>query len=300
MAKLSQVQKVVQFLQANPNQKFTARQIAMAIAERFADDYRSKRAGFANDKEFIQQIVAEIGAQKQSLSNACPELVMQDKPRPRTYCYRPQTVAVLPTPTDEMPAFERMQEQDLYPTLMQFLSNELGLYCLRIDEKRSKNNRGQKGNQWLHPDVVAMQAVDQNWSEDIRQCVKLGSGQNVLLWSFEVKMELNGSNVRESFFQAVSNSSWANEGYLVATAIVGEHTVEELRILSALHSIGVIILNLDELSDSEILLPARRKPQIDWHSVNRICEQNRDFETFIEYVATYYQSGKIFKTNWNR
>lgn len=62
MAKLSQVQKVVQFLQANPNQKFTARQIAMAIAERFADDYRSKRAGFVNDKEFIQQIVAEIGA----------------------------------------------------------------------------------------------------------------------------------------------------------------------------------------------------------------------------------------------
>lgn len=224
---------------------------------------------------------------------------MQDKPRPRTYCYRPQTVAVLPTPTDEMPAFERMQEQDLYPTLMQFLSDELGLYCLRIDEKRSKNNRGQKGNQWLHPDVVAMQAVDQNWSEDIRQCVKLGSGQNVLLWSFEVKMELNGSNVRESFFQAVSNSSWANEGYLVATAIMGEHTEEELRILSALHGIGVIILNLDELSDSEILLPARRKPQIDWHSVNRICEQNRDFETFIAYVATYYQSGKIFSNNWN-
>ena len=81
---------------------------------------------------------------------------------------------------------------------------------------------------------------------------------------------------------------------------MGERTEEELRILSALHGIGVIILNLDELSDSEILLPARRKPQIDWHSVNRICEQNRDFETFIEYVATYYQSGKIFKTNWNR
>lgn len=300
MAKLSQVQKVVQFLQANPNQKFTARQIALAITERFADDYRSKRAGFINDKDFIQQIVAEIGAQKQSLSKACPELVMQDKPRPRTYCYRPQSAAVVSAPDEIVPTFERMQEQDLYPTLMQFLSDELGLYCLRIDEKRSKNNRGQKGNQWLHPDVVAMQAVDQNWSDDIRQCVKLGSGQNVLLWSFEVKIELNGSNVRESFFQAVSNSSWANEGYLVATAIVGEHTEEELRILSALHGIGVIILNLDELSESEILLPARRKPQIDWHSVNRICEQNRDFETFIEYVATYYQSGKIFKTNWNR
>lgn len=303
MAKLSQAQKVVQFLKSNPDQKFTARQIAMAITEQYAPDYHAKRAGFDDEKSFIQQIVAEIGAQKQSLIKACPELVLQDKPRPRTYCYSTkvaEAVVAEQSITDEPIATDKLSEHELYPKLMQFLFDEFGLYCLRIDEKRSKNNRGQKGNQWLHPDVVAMQAVDQNWSEDIRQCVKLGSGQNVLLWSFEVKMELNGSNVRESFFQAVSNSSWANEGYLVATAIVGEHTEEELRILSALHGIGVIILNLDELSDSEILLPARRKPQIDWHSVNRICEQNRDFETFIEYVATYYQSGKIFKTNWNR
>jgi hypothetical protein len=30
-----------------------------------------------------------------------------------------------------------------------------------------------------------------------------------------MKKELNFSNLRESYFQAVSNSSWANEGYLV-------------------------------------------------------------------------------------
>jgi hypothetical protein len=58
---------------------------------------------------------------------------------------------------------------------------------------------------------------------------KQGGGQSVRLWSFEVKKELNSSNVRKSFFQAVSNSSWANEGYLVAVSIVGEQVEQELR-----------------------------------------------------------------------
>ncbi|WP_211296572.1 hypothetical protein [Neisseria iguanae] len=40
-----------------------------------------------------------------------------------------------------------------------------------------KNNHSSKGNQWLHPDIVAMQAMNKEWTEDISQCVKLGSGQ---------------------------------------------------------------------------------------------------------------------------
>lgn len=86
----------------------------------------------------------------------------------------------------------------------------------------------------------------------------------------------------------------------MTTAIMGERTEEELRILSALHGIGVMVLNTDDLSESEILLPAKRKTDTDWQSVNRIVEQNKDFETFIEYVAIYYQSGKIVEKNWNR
>lgn len=224
---------------------------------------------------------------------------MQNKPRPRQFWYETDAVSEMENVLLANYA-EKISEHDLYPKLMQFLAQEWDLYCLRIDEKRSKNNRVNKGNQWLHPDIVAMQTMDKQWAEDIRQCVKLGSGQNAALWSFEVKLVLNGANVRESFFQAVSNSSWANEGYLVTAAIVGEHTEEELRILSALHGIGVIVLNTDDLSESEILLPAKRKTEIDWQSVNRIVEQNSDFATFIEYVAIYYQSGKVIEKNWNK
>ena len=60
-----------------------------------------------------------------------------------------------------------------------------------------------------------------------------------------MKLLLNRSNVRESFFQAVSNSSWANFGYLVAAEVVGADTLKELRMLYAAHGIGLIQLDVE-------------------------------------------------------
>ena len=151
---------------------------------------------------------------------------------------------------------------------------------MRIDEKKSKNSRGSGGNSWLHPDIVAMQTVDKEWNELVRSCVKNSNGQRVRLWSFEVKKTLNSSNVRKSFFQAVSNSSWANEGYLVATSISDSRVEQELRMLSALHGIGVILLNSENPSESDILLPAISRPEVDWQSVNRIVVENSDFKDY--------------------
>ncbi|EJY0899377.1 hypothetical protein OE993_004605, partial [Vibrio parahaemolyticus] len=100
---------------------------------------------------------------------------------------------------------------------------------------------------------------------------------------------MTGSNVRKSFFQAVSNSSWANEGDLVATSIADANTEHELRMLSALHGIGVIVLNTSNPSESEFWLPARTRPEVDWQSVIRIVEENTDFKAYIEQVSAYYK-----------
>lgn len=313
--KLSQPQKIVAFLKSNPNQKFTARKIAEAILNLYPQDYLEKRNNprFSTDAELINQIVAEIGAHKNAILKAEPLIQLQDKPRPRLYWYDPNIIsASLKIDTQNEPAdFDDQQEvistlttkifseYDLYPVLIEYLSKELQLFSLRIDEKKSSNNRGQNGNQWLHPDIVAMQPIDKKWHELIRTCVKHGSGQNVRLWSFEVKKDLNGSNIRSSFFQAVSNSSWANEGYLVATSISTNEVEEELRMLSALHGIGVILLNPENPTESEILLPARRRSEVDWQSINRILTENLDFKNFIELVSIYYQTGRIRSQDWN-
>ncbi len=98
----------------------------------------------------------------------------------------------------------------------------------------------------------------------------------------------------------MSNSSWANEGYLVATAITDSATEKELRMLSALHGIGVILLNPENPSESEMMLPARARSEVDWESVNRIVLENEDFRDYIELVSTYYQTGRVRSRDWNR
>ena len=312
MSRLSQSQKIVELLKANPNEKFNARQIAEQIVNAHPEDYRDKRQNprFSDEKAFMSQVVAEIGSQKDQIVKNDTHVFWQDKPRPRVYWYDPdKTVGeILPEidqGEDDTPGVlnvseSSFSEHDLYPILIDYLKTELNLYCQRIDEKRSKNSRGSGGNQWLHPDIVAMQPVDKEWNELIRSCVKQGAGQSVRLWSFEVKKELTGSNARKSFFQAVSNSSWANEGYLVATSVSDSSVEQELRMLSALHGIGVILLNPENPSESEMMLPAKTRAEVDWQSVNRILVENADFKDYIELVSTYYQTGRLRARDWNK
>ncbi len=311
MSKLSQSQKIVELLKANPNQKFNARQIAEKIVEAYPEDYSEKRLNprFEDENAFLSQVVAEIGSQKDQIVKSDKHVFWQDKPRPRVYWYDSekevgdisQTI-IENDDSDDAPSLteQSFSEHELYPILIEYLKSELKLYCQRIDEKRSKNSRGSGGNQWLHPDIVAMQPVDKEWHELIRSCVKQGAGQSVRLWSFEVKKELSGSNARKSFFQAVSNSSWANEGYLVATSISDSSVEQELRMLSALHGIGVILLNPQNPSESEMMLPARSRSDVDWQSVNRILVENEDFKDYIELVSTYYQTGRVRARDWNK
>ena len=154
MSKLSQSQKVVELLKSSPNQKFNARQIAEQIAAKYPEDYRDKRDNprFHDEKAFIQQLVAEIGAQKDQFLKNDAHVFWQDKPRPRVYWYDPETVAGQPfsdSAADDEPddneamsadiSQENLSEHALYPILIEYLKSELKLLCQRIDEKRSRN-----------------------------------------------------------------------------------------------------------------------------------------------------------------
>lgn len=103
-----------------------------------------------------------------------------------------------------------LDEYALYPLLSQYLWEEFGVFSTRIDEKRSSNKRGPNGNRWLYPDMVGMQDLGAGWHREVRDCVKQYSDKRTKLWSLEVKLLINSSNLRECFFQAVSNSSWGN------------------------------------------------------------------------------------------
>lgn len=304
----SRPQMIINVLQANPGKQFTARQLAQKIIDHYSAGLAEKRKNprFASDEDFLSQITAEVGGSRTVKAKAmCPQVMTRDKPRLRLFYWGESAVeqkdaSVAPEPTVETVS---LTEHSLYPILIDYLSQEEGLLCRRIDEKRSSNNKGLGGNHWLYPDIVALEPLDKDRDDAVQNCVRHSVGRLTRLWSFEVKKQLNRSNVRECFFQAVSNSSWAHFGYLVATEINEDkqRSVErELQMLCALHGIGVILLDPHDFSDSQTLIPARERTGVDWQSVNRLVEENRDFKDFIELVGECHQTGKIHKSLWNK
>ncbi len=190
-------------------------------------------------------------------------------------------------------------ESDLYPIVSNYLRSELFIYSKRIEDRRSSNRQGPKGNRWLFPDLVGMEDLTADWHTEIKGAVKEYADKKTKLWSFEIKLLLNRSNLRESFFQAVSNSSWANYGYLVAAEVEGADTMKEMRMLFSLHGIGLIQIDPENPTESQILIPAKEKPEIDWATCDRLARENRDFLQFIKLIRQFHQTGDPRPRDWD-
>lgn len=295
MSNLSKVEKIAKFLKTNQGKKFTTRQIVEHLIEQYAEDYVEKRKAYKDEKTFIQQMIAEYGY---SHLKPIHHLIKREKDSElKAYLFWYENEEDIAE--KNLPSNDSLREQDLYPIFIQYLKSEWKIDSLRIDEKTSKSSKGKNGNKWLHPDIVSIKVLDQHWDSAVKDCMKQSSGQNVELFSFEIKKAITLSDVREYFFQAVSNSSWANEGYLVAT-VISKDAIEELRVLSALHGIGVILLDAENPFASRMIYSAKHKPYVDWQSVNRIVEENADFKKYIQYVHSYYKTGYLIKENWNK
>jgi len=76
---------------------------------------------------------------------------------------------------------------------------------------------------------------------------------------------------------------------LVTSEIIGNETINELRILAGLHGIGVIRMNMDDIKKSEIIFSARERT-IDWNNANRLAEENTDFQEYIIDINSIYKN----------
>jgi hypothetical protein len=301
------VEMTYNVLKDNSKTKFTAKDLACKIVETYPLEFLNKRENdrFSNENDFLSQVTAEIGSNKVILLKK-KGVIIDKQNRPQLYFYNSEyeteTEITIELETDDAineDIESSISESDLYPILGSYLKSELNIYSRRIDEKKSKNNRGPKGNIWLHPDVVGVELLDENWNPKVKQSIKGAGGNRVKVYSFEVKKKVTQSSLRENFFQAVSNSSWANQGFLVAEELKAEvFLFTELKMLSTLHGIGFILLNKENPSESQMLLPAREKSEPDWVSINRLVDENSDFEEFITSLKIYYDSSEINKKEW--
>ena len=69
--------------------------------------------------------------------------------------------------------------------------------------------------------------------------------------------------------------------------------------LSGLHGIGVIRLLVDDPSESEIMIPAKERAEVDWKTANRLTEENKDFLHYIKLIRQFYQTGEIRQEDWD-
>ncbi|SET48739.1 hypothetical protein SAMN05216389_11296 [Oceanobacillus limi] len=192
-------------------------------------------------------------------------------------------------------------ERDLHPLLAKFLYSNTHFACLSKTIYHESSRKSQKGyNKWLHPDMVGVYFPFNDYLKETQRLQESFKISSFKLFSFELKVKITFSNLREYYFQAVSNSSWANEGYLVALEIDSDPLLkDELRRLNNSFGIGVVILNPVEIEQSDIFLPAKAKEAIDWDTIDRLADENKDFKNFILDLTEDIQLGKV-KSNYDK
>ncbi|EMH03682.1 HTH domain-containing protein [Helicobacter pylori] len=189
------------------------------------------------------------------------------------------------------------KEKNLHPLLVKFLNEDpnFKLLCKTIyHEKCLKDKKGKC--EWNYPDIVGVYFPYNKYfpyngyEEETLKFLHHTGQKRHKLFSFELKTSIGFPNLKESYFQAVSNSTWANEGYLVVFEEIKDRVLVELRRLNQSFGIGVIKLETD-ISNSKILLPAKER-EVDIPTLNMLAEQSsEDFKPFMEKINKQIKTG---------
>ena len=189
-----------------------------------------------------------------------------------------------------------LREIDLHPILVKYVFERFGIYAKTIQATKiiSKN---EKSMTWTNPDIVAVNPVLLNWNLFFQNEVKkLGIFSTKVLefYSFELKLKIDKSSLIENYFQAVSNSSWANYNYLVVGDLDKKPSfIDELKRLNKGYGIGVIKLNIENPAQSEIIVEAREKENVDVNFMNFLSSNNVDFLEFMEECLSIVENKEI-------
>jgi len=207
--------------------------------------------------------------------------------------------APMEEPSEDETSKTQYSERDLHTLLVKFVDSSLDFNAHVKTIYHEIAKRDQKGlNKWIYPDLVGVHLPFNDFDISTLQVQKELYWTAVRFFSFEMKKELNIGTLRKCYFQAVSNSSWANEGYLVTLKIKDEDgsLMSELRRMNNAFGIGLIKLNAENINESEILIPAK-KQELDWNTIEILLKKNDNFKEFLEIVKGDIKLGKIANKN---
>ena len=185
-----------------------------------------------------------------------------------------EVVTIKPAKTTKSRIYE---ERDLHKLLSSYLKNT-DTYSKTIFHEQSN---GKDNNQiWTHPDMVGIKFLNLQTKASQNFLKSINRVDTFKISSYELKREINSdSELKKAFFQAVSNSSWANYGYLVAFEF-SDSLNEEMARLNQSFGIGIIELNANPYQ-SKVLYPSVFR-DLDFKTIDKLCKMNKEFEKFIE------------------
>jgi len=172
---------------------------------------------------------------------------------------------------------KEFQERDLHKLLSSYLKNK-NIYSKTIFHEKSSNSKDNH-QKWIHPDMIGIKFLNLKNKSSQSLMKMINKSDAFELVSYELKKEIKSDyELKKTYFQAVSNSSWANYGYLVAFEI-NSSLNEEMERLNQSFGIGIIELKANPY-ESEVLFQAKNK-ELDFKTIDKLCEINIDFEKFI-------------------
>jgi len=170
------------------------------------------------------------------------------------------------------------QERDLHKLLSSYLKNK-NIYSKTILHEESKNSKDDH-QKWIHPDMIGIEFLNLTSKVNKAFMKILNKADTFKITSYEIKKEINTDyELKKCYFQAVSNSSWANYGYLVALEI-SDSLKDEMERLNQSFGIGIIELKSNPY-ESKILFQSKFK-ELDFKTIDKLCKVNQKYESFIE------------------
>jgi hypothetical protein len=179
-------------------------------------------------------------------------------------------------------------ERSLHKLFCNFLRTR-GIYARTIYHEKS-STRGDSNQKWVHPDIVGVQFEDFKNDSTLSLLKATEPKESIHLYSYELKRKIETDyQLKQHYFQALSNSSWANYGYLVAFEI-NEDLDEEMARLNNAFGIGIILM---QANDSKILYPAKEKA-LDYNTIEKLNNLNQDFCEFIKKLSKVMNASKDY------
>ena len=171
------------------------------------------------------------------------------------------------------------EERALHKLFCSYLRTR-SIYAKTIFHEKS-SSRVDSAQKWVHPDIVGVEFEEFKNDATLSLLKATEPKETVHLYSYELKRKIDSDyQLKQYYFQALSNSNWANFGYLVAFEI-SDGLDEEMERLNNAYGIGII-----QMQDGNwtILYPAREKA-LDYNTIEKLNNLNRDFCTFIDKIS---------------